>query len=210
VLRDVTFQAPPGRLTALVGPSGAGKTTITHLVPRLYDAVRGAVRIGGLDVRDLTLESLRSVVGVVPQDAHLFHDTIRANLLYARPSATEKELTEACEAARIWKLISSLPDGLDTIAGDRMTSCSPGTGCTRGCTRHSSRRRRRYGRSWETSVGLAGRPAASVFILAGVMTATRPITLPPPGSPVGNDRRPGVRGLGGIAKGGNVPGTVRS
>ncbi len=108
-----------GRLTALVGPSGAGKTTITHLVPRLYDPVRGAVRIGGHDVRDLTLESLRSVVGVVPQDAHLFHDTIRANLLYARPSATEKELIEACEAARIWELISSLPDGLDTVAGDR-------------------------------------------------------------------------------------------
>ena len=119
VLRDVTFQVPAGRLTALVGPSGAGKTTITHLVPRLYDPVRGAVRIGGHDVRDLTLESLRSVVGVVPQDAHLFHDTIRANLLYARPSATENELTEACQAARIWELISSLPDGLDTIAGDR-------------------------------------------------------------------------------------------
>src|ERR1700733_6511722 len=119
VLRDVTFQVPAGKLTALVGPSGAGKTTITHLVPRLYDPVRGAVRIGGHDIRDLTLESLRSVVGVVPQDAHLFHDTIRANLLYARPSATEKELTEACRAARIWELISSLPDGLDTIAGDR-------------------------------------------------------------------------------------------
>jgi len=119
VLRDVTFQMPAGKLTALVGPSGAGKTTITHLVPRLYDPVRGTVRIGGQDVRDLTLESLRSVVGVVPQDAHLFHDTIRANLLYARPSATENELTEACEAARIWELISSLPDGLDTVAGDR-------------------------------------------------------------------------------------------
>jgi ATP-binding cassette, subfamily B, bacterial len=119
VLRDVTFQVPAGKLTALVGPSGAGKTTITHLVPRLYDPVRGAVRIGGHDVRDLTLESLRSVVGVVPQDAHLFHDTIRANLAYARPSATEKELIEACEAARIWELISSLPDRLDTIAGDR-------------------------------------------------------------------------------------------
>jgi ATP-binding cassette subfamily B protein len=119
VLRDVTFQMPAGKLTALVGPSGAGKTTITHLVPRLYDPERGAVRIGGHDVRDLTLESLRSVVGVVPQDAHLFHDTIRANLLYARPSATEEELTEACRAARIWELISSLPDGLDTIAGDR-------------------------------------------------------------------------------------------
>jgi ATP-binding cassette subfamily B protein len=119
VLRDVSFQVPAGRLTALVGPSGAGKTTITHLVPRLYDPVRGAVRIGGHDVRDLTLESLRSVVGVVPQDAHLFHDTIRANLLYARPSAAEGELIEACEAARIWELISSLPNGLDTIAGDR-------------------------------------------------------------------------------------------
>jgi ATP-binding cassette, subfamily B, bacterial len=119
VLSDVSFTAESGKLTALVGPSGAGKTTITHLVPRLYDPVRGAVRIGGHDVRDLTLESLRSVVGVVPQDAHLFHDTIRANLVYARPSATEKELIEACEAARIWELISSLPDGLDTIAGDR-------------------------------------------------------------------------------------------
>jgi ATP-binding cassette subfamily B protein len=119
VLRDVTFQAPAGKLTALVGPSGAGKTTITHLVPRLYDPVRGAVKIGGRDVRDLTLDSLRSVVGVVPQDAHLLHDTIRANLLYARPSATEKELAEACQAARIWELIFSLPDGLDTIAGDR-------------------------------------------------------------------------------------------
>jgi ATP-binding cassette, subfamily B, bacterial len=119
VLRDVTFEVPAGKLTALVGPSGAGKTTITHLVPRLYDPVRGTVRIGGHDVRDLTLDSLRSVVGVVPQDAHLLHDTIRANLLYARPSATGKELTEACAAARIWELISSLPDGLDTVAGDR-------------------------------------------------------------------------------------------
>ena len=119
VLQDVTFQVPAGRLTALVGPSGAGKTTITHLVPRLYDPLRGTVRIGGQDVRDLTLESLRSVVGVVPQDAYLFHDTIRANLVYARPSATEKELIEACQEARIWELISSLPDGLDTIAGDR-------------------------------------------------------------------------------------------
>src|SRR5215469_6706043 len=118
VLRDVSFLAPSGKLTALVGPSGAGKTTITHLVPRLYDPGSGAVRIGGHDIRDLTLQSLSAAVGVVPQEAHLFHDTLRANLLYARPSATEAELREACEAARIWDLISSLPDGLETVAGD--------------------------------------------------------------------------------------------
>jgi ATP-binding cassette subfamily B protein len=119
VLKDVSFLAPGGKLTALVGPSGAGKTTITHLVPRLYDPASGTVRIGGHDIRDITLKSLHSVVGVVPQEAHLFHDTIRANLLYARPGATEQELREACEAARIWDLLSSLPDGLDTVAGDR-------------------------------------------------------------------------------------------
>jgi ATP-binding cassette, subfamily B, bacterial len=119
VLRDVSFVAPAGKLTALVGPSGAGKTTITHLVPRLYDPSSGAVRIGGHDIRDLTLKSLHAAVGVVPQDAHLFHDTIRANLLYAQPGATEDELREACEAARIWDLICSLPDGLETVAGDR-------------------------------------------------------------------------------------------
>jgi len=119
VLRDVSFRAPAGQLTALVGPSGAGKTTITHLVPRLYDPGSGTVRIGGHDVRDLTLRSLRDTIGVVPQDAHLFHDTIRANLAYARPGATEGELIDACKAARIWELISSLPRGLDTVAGDR-------------------------------------------------------------------------------------------
>jgi len=119
VLRDVSFLAPAGKLTALVGPSGAGKTTITHLVPRLYDPGSGAVRIGGHDIRDLTLQSVRDAVGVVPQEAHLFHDTIRANLLYARPSATEDELREACEASRIWDLICSLPDGLETVVGDR-------------------------------------------------------------------------------------------
>jgi ATP-binding cassette subfamily B protein len=119
VLRDVSFRAPAGKLTALVGPSGAGKTTITHLVPRLYDPVPGTVRIDGRDIRDLTLASLRAAVGVVPQDAHLFHDTIRANLLYARPSATEAELIKACKAAQVWGLISSLSAGLDTVAGDR-------------------------------------------------------------------------------------------
>jgi ATP-binding cassette subfamily B protein len=118
-LRDVSFHAPAGKLTALVGPSGAGKTTITHLVPRLYDPTSGVVRIGSHDIRDATLSSLRDTVGVVTQDAHLFHETIRSNLLYARPDATERELVEACEAARIWDLVSALPDGLDTIAGDR-------------------------------------------------------------------------------------------
>ncbi|WP_300612436.1 ABC transporter ATP-binding protein [Trebonia sp.] len=119
VLHDVSFTAPSGQLTALVGPSGAGKTTITALVSRMYDPNEGAVLIGGLDVRDVTLESLHDVVGVVTQDAHLFHDTIRANLLYARPSATERELIEACRAAQIWELIALLPDGLDTVVGDR-------------------------------------------------------------------------------------------
>ncbi len=119
VLNDVTFRAAPGKLTALVGPSGAGKTTITHLVPRLYDPGSGTVRVGGHDIRDLTLASLHATVGVVSQDAHLFHDTIRANLLYARPDVTDAELREACEAARIWDLITSLPNGLDTVAGDR-------------------------------------------------------------------------------------------
>jgi ATP-binding cassette subfamily B protein len=119
VLHDISLTAPAGQLTALVGPSGAGKTTITALVARIYDPNDGAVLIGGHDLRDVTMESLHDVVGVVTQDAHLFHDTIRANLLYARPSATEAELIEACGAAQIWDLISVLPDGLDTIVGDR-------------------------------------------------------------------------------------------
>jgi ATP-binding cassette subfamily B protein len=118
-LDGLSFTAPAGRLTALVGPSGAGKTTLTHLVPRLYDPDRGTVRIGGHDVRDLTLASLRETIGMVTQDAHLFHETIRGNLLYARPDATEPEIVEACRAAQIWELIASLPDGLDTVAGDR-------------------------------------------------------------------------------------------
>jgi ATP-binding cassette, subfamily B, bacterial len=119
VLHDVSFRAPPGQLTALVGPSGAGKTTITALAARLYDPDDGTVRIGGHDLREVTQESLHDVVGVVTQDAHLFHDTIRANLAYARPAATELELIQACEAAQIWDLIAGLPDGLDTVVGDR-------------------------------------------------------------------------------------------
>jgi ATP-binding cassette, subfamily B, bacterial len=119
VLHDVSFTAPARQLTALVGPSGAGKTTITSLVSRLYDPDQGSVRIGGHDIRDVTQDSLHDVVGVVTQDAHLFHDTIRMNLAYARPGATEQELIDACKAAQIWDLISVLPDGLDTIVGDR-------------------------------------------------------------------------------------------
>ena len=118
-LTDVSFRAPAGKLTALVGPSGAGKTTITHLVARMYDPTDGVVAIGGTDIRDVTLESLHSVVGVVTQDAHLYHDTIRANLLYARPEASEHELILACQAAQIWDLVATLPDGLDTVVGDR-------------------------------------------------------------------------------------------
>jgi ATP-binding cassette, subfamily B, bacterial len=119
VLRDMSFTAPSGQLTALVGPSGAGKTTITHLVSRLYDPSGGAVRIGGQDLREVTLDSLHEVVGAVTQDAHMFHDTIRANLSYARPAATEDELIEACRSAQIWDMIAVLPDGLETIVGDR-------------------------------------------------------------------------------------------
>jgi len=119
VLHGISFRVPRGTLTALVGPSGAGKTTITHLVARFYDPNSGAVRIGGRDLRDITLESLHDTVGVVTQDAHLFHDTLRANLLYARPDATETELIQACEGAQIWEFVSGLPDKLNTVVGDR-------------------------------------------------------------------------------------------
>jgi ATP-binding cassette subfamily B protein len=104
---------------ALVGPSGAGKTTIGNLVPRLYDPRAGSVRIDDIDLRDATLDSLHRVIGVVTQDAHLFHDTIRTNLLYAKPDATEGELVEALRAAQILPLVASLPDGLETVVGDR-------------------------------------------------------------------------------------------
>jgi ATP-binding cassette subfamily B protein len=119
VLTDIGFVAEPGQMVALVGPSGAGKTTITHLVARLYDADAGVVRVGGHDVRDVTLQSLEDVVGYVTQDAHMFHDTIRANLLYARPGADDQEVWAALEAAQIASLVRGLPDGLDTVVGDR-------------------------------------------------------------------------------------------
>jgi len=119
VLRDLNFAIAPGTLTALVGPSGAGKTTITQLVPRLYDVRDGAVTINGMDVRDATLASLHARVGIVAQDTHLFHDTIRANLLFAKPDANAPELEAALRAAQIWPLVSNLPDGLETMVGER-------------------------------------------------------------------------------------------
>jgi ATP-binding cassette, subfamily B, bacterial len=119
VLHGVSFRVEPGQLVALVGHSGAGKSTIANMVPRLYDATSGSVRVGGIDVRTATLSSLRDSIGVVSQDAHLFHDSIRANLLYARPEATEDELWTALEGARIAALIRGLPEGLDTVVGDR-------------------------------------------------------------------------------------------
>jgi ATP-binding cassette, subfamily B, bacterial len=119
ILRGVSLRAEPGTLTALVGHSGAGKTTLSQLVPRLHDATRGAVLLDGHDLRTLTLESVSRAVGMVPQDPHLFHDTIAANLRFARPEATDAELERACRAARIHELIAGLPDGYETVVGER-------------------------------------------------------------------------------------------
>jgi ATP-binding cassette, subfamily B, bacterial len=119
VLRGVSFRAAPGEMIALVGPSGAGKTTVTNLVARLYDVQSGAVRVGGFDVRDVTLQSLEDAVGYVTQDAHMFHDTIGANLRFARPDADEAAVWASLEAAQIATLVRTLPDGLDTVVGDR-------------------------------------------------------------------------------------------
>ncbi len=119
ILKGITFTALPGTVTALVGPSGAGKTTISALVPRLYDVTAGSIKIDGNDVRDLTLTSLRDSIGVVMQDSHLFHDTITANLRYAKSDATIDQMKAACQAAQIWDLISTLPNGLDTMVGER-------------------------------------------------------------------------------------------
>jgi ATP-binding cassette subfamily B protein len=119
VLHDISFDVEPGQMVALVGPSGSGKTTITHLIPRLYDPQAGRVRLNGVDVRDATLASLRSRIGVVTQDAHLFHDTLRANLHYARPTASDREIRAALQDAQILEEVEALPEGLDTMVGER-------------------------------------------------------------------------------------------
>ena len=119
VLTDVDLEIPPGRMVAVVGPSGAGKTTLASLIPRLHDVTGGAVSVDGVDVRQLTQDSLRAAIGVVTQDPHLFHDTIAANLLYARPGASAAELEEACRAARIHDVIAALPERYDTVVGER-------------------------------------------------------------------------------------------
>ncbi|MGI5148865.1 ABC transporter ATP-binding protein [Plantactinospora sp. CA-294935] len=119
VLRGVSFTVEPGQLVALVGPSGAGKSTTSMLVSRIYDVTDGAVRVGGIDVRDATLDSLRDTIGVVTQDSHLFHETIAENLRYAKPDATDDELWAALRGAQVEELVRSLPDGLDTMVGER-------------------------------------------------------------------------------------------
>ncbi|MFF3600627.1 ABC transporter ATP-binding protein [Kitasatospora indigofera] len=119
VLHGISFRAEPGQTVALVGSSGAGKSTIAQLLPRLYDTDEGAVRIGGVDVRDLSAESMRATLGMVTQDGHLFHDSVRENLLLARPGATEDDLWDVLHRARLEDLVRSLPDGLDTVVGER-------------------------------------------------------------------------------------------
>ena len=119
VLQDVSFSVEPGQKVALVGPSGAGKTTISLLVPRLYDVVEGSVRLDHVDVRDLSLQTLSDAIATVPQDPHLFHDTMAANLRYAKPNATEEELIAAAKAAHMYELISELPEGFETMVGER-------------------------------------------------------------------------------------------
>ena len=119
VLKGISFEVPAGTLTAIVGPSGAGKTTMSALLPRLYDVTGGSINIGGHDIRKYTVQSLRDSIGVVMQDAHLFHETIAENLRYAKEDATEAEMIAACKAAQIWDLVSSLPNGFDTMVGER-------------------------------------------------------------------------------------------
>jgi ATP-binding cassette subfamily B protein len=119
ILAGISFNSPAGTLTALVGPSGAGKTTISSLIPRLYDVTSGSIKINGKDLRELKLATLRDAIGVVTQDAHMFHDSIAENLRYAKRDATREEMEQACKSAQIWDLIASLPNGFDTVVGER-------------------------------------------------------------------------------------------
>lgn len=119
VLKGISFLAHPGTLTGIVGPSGAGKSTISSLIPRLYDVTEGSILIDGVDIRKYSMKSLRSVIGVVTQDSHMFHDSILNNLKYANPHANDSEIEQACRAARIWEFVQTLPNGLDTIVGER-------------------------------------------------------------------------------------------
>ena len=119
VLQDINFDIEPGQTIALVGPSGAGKSTLISLLPRLYDVTDGSLSVDGIDVRSLTQSSLRAAIGVVSQDPHLFHDSVGANLRYARPDATDDEIRQACRSAQILDVIDALPDGLDTVVGER-------------------------------------------------------------------------------------------
>jgi ATP-binding cassette subfamily B protein len=119
VLKGISFEVEPGSLTAIVGPSGAGKSTISGLVPRLYDVTDGSILINGVDIRSYSINSLRHQIGVVTQDSHMFHDSIAANLRYAKPDATDAQMQQACESAQIWDFIQSLPNGFDTIVGER-------------------------------------------------------------------------------------------
>jgi ATP-binding cassette subfamily B protein len=119
VLRGISFNCEPGTLTAIVGPSGAGKSTISSLLPRLYDVTSGAIKINGTDIRDSSILDLRSLIGIVTQDSHMFHESIRDNLRYAKNNATDEEISSACEAAQIGEFIKSLPNGLDTVVGER-------------------------------------------------------------------------------------------
>ncbi len=123
ILRDLSFQVPAGRMTALVGPSGSGKTTVTNLVMRLYDVTGGSITLDGIDLRDLDLKFLRQQVGMVTQEAYLFNGSIRENLLYAKGEATEDDLIQACRKANIYELIASLPEGFDSLVGNRGSSC---------------------------------------------------------------------------------------
>ena len=119
VLKGISFSIPAGTMTALVGPSGAGKTTVSALIPRLYDVTSGVIKVGGIDLREIALQELRDSIGVVAQDPHLFHETIAANLRYAKPDANEDEMRQACAAAQIIDLIDSLPQGFETVVGER-------------------------------------------------------------------------------------------